>query len=596
MEMTARAVFARSQRVADGVTFIEDDEGSGLVFLWGRAAWRWDAGDRAARRLAAVQLVESKAARQRQVAAAFGVNEDSLILWRGEYATNGVAGLASRRPGPKGPSKLTEAKHAEIGALRAAGMTLAAVAERVGVSTDTVRRALADAPLRGRAPTLVPMPHRRPAPTGSISHVPAVVCEGTSLPLAGAMIIVPPTVSTGLLDAPSRVYDAPDGLDQLLLSMVFACLLDHCMPDIDALAALGHGDRLIDALARRHLETHDDVEGIFSFDGRTRCYRRGVELSAVEMARIRLSLGAGIDARLLDGRGDGVLTWTTRPDGSDELQAVTTTIRDLVGPDARPAVCFERSGWTPRQLAELTATGFDVVAYSNGRASTEPDAAFGCHRLIDESGRSHDYLLADSEVHLGYHGGRRRFSCRQITHLDARSGHQTKIITTRRDVDPATIVHAMSAQWSHDQIDDCMRTRLRRHDDAGDDCSDALAPERRRIHDAVSLATQTAESALARSLARQVGTGDAALGLLRDVFRSPADVLVIGDELHVRLEARAAAPQHTLAIAALCDDLTSTATRCPATDLTLVYSMGAADRSDDERIYSAHVEAPRRPR
>ena len=192
-------------RVADGVTFVEDDVGSGALFLWGRAAWRWDAGDRVARRLAAVQLVESKAARQRQVAAAFGVNEDSLILWRGEYATNGVAGLASRRPGPKGPSKLTRAKQAEIGALRAEGLTLAAVAERVGVSTDTVRRALAGTQLR--TPMLVPLPPRRTAPTGLINHDPAVVCEGTSLPLAGAMVILPPIVATGLLDVSSRVYE-----------------------------------------------------------------------------------------------------------------------------------------------------------------------------------------------------------------------------------------------------------------------------------------------------------------------------------------------------------------------------------------------------
>ena len=133
-------------RVADGVTFIEDDDGSGSVFLWGWAAWTWAARDRVARRLAAVQLVETKAASQRRVAAAFGVNEDTLILWRGEYARNGTAGLAGRRPGPKGPSKLTDAKRIEISALRAEGLTLNAVAERVSVSTDTVRRALARAP------------------------------------------------------------------------------------------------------------------------------------------------------------------------------------------------------------------------------------------------------------------------------------------------------------------------------------------------------------------------------------------------------------------------------------------------------------------
>ncbi|MGH9005603.1 MAG: helix-turn-helix domain-containing protein, partial [Acidimicrobiia bacterium] len=132
-----------SLRVAAGVAFLEDDEGSGSVFLWGMAAWSWGGGDRVARRLAAVQLVESKAARQRQVAAAFGVNEDTLIIWRAAYKANGTAGLAGRPLGPKGPSKLTDARRAEIRALRAEGLTLLAVAARAGVSTDTVRRALA---------------------------------------------------------------------------------------------------------------------------------------------------------------------------------------------------------------------------------------------------------------------------------------------------------------------------------------------------------------------------------------------------------------------------------------------------------------------
>ena len=121
MVMTARALDAPRPlpsaaggllRVADGVTFIEDDDGSGAVFLWGTAAWCWAAGDRVARRLAAVQLVETKAARQRHVAAAFGVNEDSLILWRGEYC--GERGDGAGRPAP-GPEGTLEADRGEAG-------------------------------------------------------------------------------------------------------------------------------------------------------------------------------------------------------------------------------------------------------------------------------------------------------------------------------------------------------------------------------------------------------------------------------------------------------------------------------------------------
>lgn len=207
-----------SLRVAAGVAFLEDDEGSGSVFLWGMAAWSWGAGDRVARRLAAVQLVESKAARQRQVAAVFGVSEDTLIIWRGDYAANGAAGLAGRRPGPKGPSKLTDVKRAEIRALRGEGLSLLAVAGRAGVSTDTVRRALGVSPLAVSAAEpasgsgLVPLARpadrsdeRQAARAGLITEAPPVICEGASLPLAGALIILPALAATGLLDAVAHV-------------------------------------------------------------------------------------------------------------------------------------------------------------------------------------------------------------------------------------------------------------------------------------------------------------------------------------------------------------------------------------------------------
>ena len=96
------------------------------------AAWSWGGGDRVARRLAAVQLVNSKAAQQRQVAAVFGVDEDTLVIWRAGYNTHGVAGLAEKRQGPKGPSKLTDTLRVEIARLRAERLSLRDVAAAVG--------------------------------------------------------------------------------------------------------------------------------------------------------------------------------------------------------------------------------------------------------------------------------------------------------------------------------------------------------------------------------------------------------------------------------------------------------------------------------
>jgi hypothetical protein len=148
--------------VADGVAPLEDEDGAGSVVIWGQAAWAWDASDSAVRRLSAVQLVNADAADQRTVAASFGVNETTVWRWRNDYSGGGVSALLPQIHGPKGPSKLTEEKCAEIQRLRAEGKAIAEAAKPSGVSTFTVRRALAPV----KAPSVPPSP---PIPTTASS-------------------------------------------------------------------------------------------------------------------------------------------------------------------------------------------------------------------------------------------------------------------------------------------------------------------------------------------------------------------------------------------------------------------------------------------
>lgn len=102
-----------------------------------------------------------------------------------------------------------------------------------------------------------------------------------------------------------------------------------------------------------------------------------------------------------------------------------------------------------------------------------------------------------------------------------------------------------------------------------------LAPERKRIHDAIRMATYNAESALTRMLAPHYARADdEARSLLREAFRAPADLEVVDDQLHVRLTPLSA-PRRTRAIAALCEQLTATKTPYPGTKLTLVYTVKA---------------------
>ena len=98
-------------------------------------------GDEAARRLAAVHLWQLKAAKQTQVAAAFGVIPLTLWRWQKDLAAGGVAALIPDRKGPQRPSRLTPQKVAQIRELDGQGMRKAAIAAAAGVSKHRAQRA-----------------------------------------------------------------------------------------------------------------------------------------------------------------------------------------------------------------------------------------------------------------------------------------------------------------------------------------------------------------------------------------------------------------------------------------------------------------------
>jgi transposase len=720
--------------VAVGVELVEDAGVGGAVFVWGNAAWCWQPGDGTARRLAAVQLVATGAASQRQVGEAFGVNENTVWRWRQAYAAGGVEGLAERRRGPRGPSKLTGAKVAEIVAARAEGSSMETIAARVGVSLNSVSRALKPsraleppagtpvdvppgeaatgttaAPAVGEAPEdarvagqggLAPLARpaartaeRQAARAGLLAEAPPVVCQGAGLPLAGALTLLPALATTGLVEVAERVYAAPRaafyGLRSLLLTLVFAAAvgapraeglvrldpvdlgrllgLDRA-PEVKTvrrrvgeLAAAGRSAALIEGLARRHVDANPEAVGIFYVDGHVRAYHGGAQVPKHHLARMRISMPAEEDIWVGDARGEGLLVWQADPGASlvGELRTVAAHVRALVGPDARPTICFDRGGWSPKLFAELDAAGFDILTYRKGVKTPEPASAFTTSTLTDDRGVVQIYELADRRVRIAYDSGRRRFACRQITRRSA-NGHQTQILTTRTDADPAPIAYLMFSRWRQENffrylrhryaldaldayatvpddpdrtvpnparraanahadalaaaIDDAQADLDRRtaagvdpwardaHQGLADELDTARAalaertaaakatpgrapisevrpdsrrldPERKRIHDAVRMATYNAESALARLLgAHYPRASDEARTLLAEIFTAPADLQVINNELHVRVHPLSAA-RRTRALTGLCADLTATRTTYPGTDLTLVYTV-----------------------
>lgn len=278
---------AEARSVGPSAGLLEGVDG-GVVFVFGLATYTWPVDDDAGRRLAAVQLVETRVAAVAEVASAFGVDPGTVWRWRTAFTGEGVLGLVGARPGPKGPSKLTEEVRARIVELRTEGLSLAKIAERTGVSTATVRVALGtttpkasgaqpdqpdttgtddsadgteeNADATGRSdgdgeevssdealfdvedepaeepvglPVLArPVPRtgeRTAARFGLISEASVVITQGSHLPLVGLLLALPALEATGLLQVAEQTYGRMRhgfyGLRVTLLTGVFLALL-----------------------------------------------------------------------------------------------------------------------------------------------------------------------------------------------------------------------------------------------------------------------------------------------------------------------------------------------------------------------------------
>ena len=127
------------------------------------------------------------------------------------------------------------------------------------------------------------------------------------------------------------------------------------------------------------------------------------------------------------------------------LPEVLVQVRSLVG-KRRVTVVFDRGGFSPKLFLQILATGFDILTYRKGRCPRIPRKRFQTHRTRCE-GKTTTYLLADQEVR--FLKGKLRL--RQVTRL-AEDGHQTPILTSRRDLLAAQVAYRMFDRWRQENF------------------------------------------------------------------------------------------------------------------------------------------------
>src|SRR5664279_56878 len=127
------------------------------------------------------------------------------------------------------------------------------------------------------------------------------------------------------------------------------------------------------------------------------------------------------------------------------LPGILGQVRALVG-KRRVTVVFDRGGYSPKLFQQILAADFDLLTYRKGRYRRIPRKRFqACHTRRD--GRTITYVLADQEVRLL----KGKLHLRQVTRL-MDNGHQTPILTSRRDLPAAQVAYRMFDRWRQENF------------------------------------------------------------------------------------------------------------------------------------------------
>jgi hypothetical protein len=187
--------------------------------------------------------------------------------------------------------------------------------------------------------------------------------------------------------------------------------------------------------------------GFLYTDGHVRVYHGKHALPKAHVARMRISLPATSDYWVNDSAGDPLFVVTAEANAGlvKMLPGMLLQVRALVG-KRRLTVVFDRGGYSPKLFLKIIAAHFDLLTYRKGRYPRIPPKRFQTGRTRC-AGRLITYVLADQEVRLL----KGKLRLRQVTRR-MENGHQTPILTSRRDLPAAQVAYRMFERWRQENF------------------------------------------------------------------------------------------------------------------------------------------------
>lgn len=301
----------------------------------------------------------------------------------------------------------------------------------------------------------------------------------SALPRAGVLLAIPALVQSGIFECAQKVYGSIGpafyGLRTSVLTLLLMALWRIKRPEalkehspaglgrvlgvdrapevktlrrkLARLAALQHAAQFGRALAQHRIARRGEALGFLYVDGHVRVYHGQRRLPKTHVARMRLSMPATTDYWVNDTAGDPLFVLTAEANAGlvKMLPNIFQELRRLVG-TRRLTIVFDRGGFSPKLFREILAADFDLLTYRKGRFRHIPKRAFRSQSLVTE-GKTMTYVLADQEVRLM----KGKLRLRQVTRrMD--NGHQTPILTSRRDLPAAQVAYWMFGRWRQENF------------------------------------------------------------------------------------------------------------------------------------------------
>ena len=301
----------------------------------------------------------------------------------------------------------------------------------------------------------------------------------TAVPRGGVLLAISALVHSGVFECARDTYGtlAPSfyGLRTSLMTMLLMALLRIKRPEalkehspaalgrvlgldrapevktlrrqLARLAAMGRAAEFGRELAKRRIAQRGQALGFLYVDGHVRVYHGKHTIPKAFVPQRRLAVAATTDYWVNDQRGDPLFVVTAEADAGmvKMLPVVLEQVRALIG-KRRVTVVFDRGGFSPKLFVWLIEQSFDVLTYRKGRCPRVSGKHFRHHagRL---DGRPLAYVLADQEVRLL----RGKLRLRQVTRL-REHGHQTAVLTSRRDLPALEVAYRMFERWRQENF------------------------------------------------------------------------------------------------------------------------------------------------